>query len=46
MKLVAAFFVQLVEFVADSLMPPERQSFFVSNRRRRWFTLMELGTKT
>jgi hypothetical protein len=26
-RLVAASFVQLVEFVADSLMPPERQAF-------------------
>jgi hypothetical protein len=31
-----------VEFVADSLMPPERQSHFVSQRQRQWFTLMEL----
>jgi len=40
-KLVAASFVQLVEFVADSLMPPEQQSFVASHRQRRWFTLME-----
>lgn len=34
--------MQLVEFVADSLIPPEQQSFVVSHRRRRWFTLAEL----
>jgi hypothetical protein len=34
-------FVQLVEFAADSLMPPEQQSFVASRRQRRWFTLME-----
>jgi hypothetical protein len=41
-KLVAASFVQLVEFMADFLMPLEQQSFVASHRQRRWFTLMEL----
>jgi hypothetical protein len=37
-------FDQLVEFVADSLMPPEQQGFVACHRQRRWFTLMELDT--
>jgi len=31
-------FAQFVEFVADSLMPPEQQNFVASHRQRRWFT--------
>jgi hypothetical protein len=39
-------FVQLVEFVADSPMPPEQPSFVASHRQSLWFTLMELPAKT
>jgi hypothetical protein len=34
-----------VEFVADSLMPPEQQIFVVSHRPRRPFTTAELTSQ-
>ena len=39
---IAADNSSFVEFVADSLMPPEQETFVVSHRPRRPFTTAEL----